>query len=562
MKTTIKLAVIVLIGLSLNAHAQWNNAGDNTTTGNLTVGGSINATGLNKRLFLGGSGGSTFGLAYSGSYPNYGIFYTEGSPDFVSISPNGNATNGIMNVFGDGNVGIGTAAPSGSISSNQTGLHIANNNVSYLSLESTSGSGKKYTMYTSPTGNLVFWDATSATLRGTIDTNGRWGIGTASPSEELEIKATSPSLLLSTLDPNNNYQLGITANHNYGNKFTFTYGNATFLQEKNIDNVGETPNSKLFMSNYYGLGFSTNTLNPTSNDQIDFYISGNGSPNGSGNIGIGTTNPSHKLSVTSSANSLMELSSSTTGTWMDFENTGAAEGARVWTIGHAGSSGNFGIAQRDGIDEYRLVVDNDGNVGIGKTDPSSKLEVYNSSVEETFKLTTGTDGRILTLRGETINFKRAGANYIAASNASGTLNFSTGGSDIYNSQIRMRITSSGDVGIGTNDPKSKLAVNGDIRATEVTVLADVTVPDYVFEPDYELRTLKETKKYIEENRHLPEIPSASEIGENGIDLGEMNMKLLKKIEELTLYQIELLEKLEAQSERLQQVENELNTLKK
>ncbi|MDN5213275.1 hypothetical protein QQ020_14495 [Fulvivirgaceae bacterium BMA12] len=112
-----------------------------------------------------------------------------------------------------------------------------------------------------------------------------------------------------------------------------------------------------------------------------------------------------------------------------------------------------------------------------------------------------------------------------------------------------------NVGIGTYSPKSKLAVEGQIRATEVKVLADISVPDYVFEPDYELRTLKETKEYIEENKHLPEIPSAREIGENGIDIGDMNMRLLKKIEELTLYQIELLERLEKAEQEISQLKN-------
>ncbi|WP_052444844.1 hypothetical protein [Flammeovirga sp. OC4] len=118
-----------------------------------------------------------------------------------------------------------------------------------------------------------------------------------------------------------------------------------------------------------------------------------------------------------------------------------------------------------------------------------------------------------------------------------------------------------NVGIGTDNPKSKLAVNGQIRATEVKVLADLSVPDYVFESGYELRTLKETKKYISENKHLPEIPSANEIAKNGIDLGDMNMRLLKKIEELTLYQIELIEQLEQQNAELQIIKKELQEMK-
>ncbi len=100
------------------------------------------------------------------------------------------------------------------------------------------------------------------------------------------------------------------------------------------------------------------------------------------------------------------------------------------------------------------------------------------------------------------------------------------------------------VGIGTSDPQSKLAVEGTIRAKEIKVMEVIGAPDYVFEADYKLRTLEATKAYIEENKHLPEIPSAAEMEANGIDLGDMNMRLLKKIEELTLYQIELLERIE------------------
>jgi hypothetical protein len=73
--------------------------------------------------------------------------------------------------------------------------------------------------------------------------------------------------------------------------------------------------------------------------------------------------------------------------------------------------------------------------------------------------------------------------------------------------------------------------------------------------------LKEIKDYITHNKHLPEIPSAAEIGENGIDLGDMNIRLLKKIEELTLYQIELLEQLEKQHAELQEVKKEVQSLK-
>ncbi|MHC0446388.1 hypothetical protein ACWA1F_13340 [Flavobacterium sp. 3-218] len=97
---------------------------------------------------------------------------------------------------------------------------------------------------------------------------------------------------------------------------------------------------------------------------------------------------------------------------------------------------------------------------------------------------------------------------------------------------------SGNVGIGTENPDAKLAVNGNIHSKEVKVDLTVPAPDYVFKDDYKLKTLDEVESYIKENSHLPEIPSADEFEKNGINVSEMNMALLKKVEELTLYVIE------------------------
>ncbi|QEL00407.1 hypothetical protein FKG96_06150 [Olivibacter sp. LS-1] len=95
------------------------------------------------------------------------------------------------------------------------------------------------------------------------------------------------------------------------------------------------------------------------------------------------------------------------------------------------------------------------------------------------------------------------------------------------------------IGIGTTSPQAALAVNGNILAKEIKVKADISVPDYVFEPDYKVLPLSDIEKFVKENKHLPEIPSAKDIEKDGLDLGAMNMALLKKVEELTLHLIEL-----------------------
>ncbi len=100
-------------------------------------------------------------------------------------------------------------------------------------------------------------------------------------------------------------------------------------------------------------------------------------------------------------------------------------------------------------------------------------------------------------------------------------------------------TNSGAVGIGTLTPDAayKLSVNGKVRAKEIKVEANWS--DFVFAEGYELMSLVRLEEFIKRNKHLPDIPSEAEVSENGVKVGEMHSKLLQKIEELTLYVIEL-----------------------
>lgn len=127
----------------------------------------------------------------------------------------------------------------------------------------------------------------------------------------------------------------------------------------------------------------------------------------------------------------------------------------------------------------------------------------------------------------------------------------------------MMVKADGSVGIGTTVTHGhKLAVNGSGLFTKVKVKAYGSWPDYVFQPDYDLPTLTEVENYISINHHLKDIPSQQEVQENGIDLGEMDKKLLQKIEELMLYTIAQQKQIDALIESGRQMKEELENMKR
>jgi hypothetical protein len=155
--------------------------------------------------------------------------------------------------------------------------------------------------------------------------------------------------------------------------------------------------------------------------------------------------------------------------------------------------------------------------------------------------------------------RRGGILGFAAANWTDTsqglyLTFETTAVGTTSNSERMRIDQSGNVGIGTTSPQHTLHVAGTIGAEQVIVSA--TGADYVFDPGYRLAPLREVAAYVNANHHLPGIPSAEEMKRDGVSVGEMQTKLLTKVEELTLHMIELEKQNQDLKDRLAHVEGE------
>jgi len=245
------------------------------------------------------------------------------------------------------------------------------------------------------------------------------------------------------------------------------------------------------------------------------------------------------------------------------------------TIDDTGYRLNVGSTIRDykiavnGLNKFAIT--NTGNVGIGTIAPTEILDIKgNVNLNNQYSPTTGSlnPGYYvykygITSYGMKLQYTdgKYGTMIFGPNQSNRFIGFGKVGAELTDSQIieYMRVDlNNGYVGIGTKTPDQALTVKGKIHANEVII--DVLypiVPDFVFKPSYRLMPLNQVEEYVKSNNHLPDVPSATEVSKNGMSIGEMQNKLLQKIEELTLYVIEQQKTNNQQSAKIEELERKL-----
>ncbi len=309
-------------------------------------------------------------------------------------------------------------------------------------------------------------------------------------------------------------------------------------------------------------------------------------------VGIGTTTPEAKLEVTENSSTDAVALRLTNSGWtslmstsLEFK-TGYAKSVPTSKISSImNGSGNAGdrlgfFVQENGTNPNnnplveKLSLLPNGNVGIGTKNPSEKLDVNGLiRIPQANNQDNNSPGIIAQINDDFLYDNQYINNYAFGFHGfqDGSTTFTEPmnaymsgyfGVDFFTSGLnRMRISRDGIVSIGTINRQTgyKLAVNGKIKAKEIKV--ETGWADFVFNKDYNLPTLKDVEQHIKDKGHLKDIPSAEAVKKNGIFLGEMDAKLLQKIEELTLYTIAQQKQIEALEKTNKKLEKEKSVLK-
>ena len=317
--------------------------------------------------------------------------------------------------------------------------------------------------------------------------------------------------------------------------------------------------------------FGTTTNNPIeikTNNLLRMFINGDTTTE-SGFIGVNTNTPHQmfhivggNILISRTSNIINKALGSTNGSILFGDETSSTYPYGSWGIEYVNDS-----TQGHGLNMWKTWDQNGGGlnnviflceemkykgyVGIGTNHPKQKLHVVDGNIlisKTSVRADGSTNGSILfgDEPSSTNPYGKWGIEYVNNDDEGYGLNFwkpfDTGGGYMNNVLF---LKDNGNIGIGTKNPLYKLSVNGTILAKEIRINEDPSYwPDFVFDKDYKLMSLAEVRQFVSENKHLPNVPSAADIDGKDVSLGEMNRILLQKVEELTLYIIDLQEQID------------------
>jgi hypothetical protein len=431
--------------------------------------------------------------------------YTDNSPILIQ-SQLGKNYNTIINGSNWGKVGIGTTIP-------EKKLHLKGG----VCLDCMSLPG----VPVSETGRAIMrFQEEVRSANGSVLNNIYWDLFASSRFSFRTFANDAPPETIMTLFPGKKVGIGTI---NPKGQVHINGPNGMIIERHEPPNSFHNTRSKIFIDNSQGL------------DGLSFLMSGNNGDtwnktlflSESGNVGFGTGAPDYKLHLYGSNDQVIKMESL-------IESTGEFSVLKIGAI----SSNDVEEAQiqyrgkfrfvnpppEDGNYEIRMIIDTDGKVGIGAPNPQSKLHVANGDIHIT------EDGNTLKFTASNGWAPTGSPPSVEIGSSNGVITFYYGGN--YNKLVCKSLWAKEEIYVQPINPW----------------------PDFVFDKSYKLRSLDEVEAYIQENNHLQDVPTAKEVKENGLSLGKMDTILLRKIEELTLYMIELKKENEVLKKRLMALE--------